>query len=65
MNSIPALRTTLLKLWPFLKERTIGDRFKELSYGLVYQSHLGYCRNSHPLKRGFDEYFGFCGAHDY
>jgi len=51
-----------------LKEKTIGDRFKELGYatGWIGKSHLGYAPQYHPLKRGFDEYFGFLGgAHDY
>src|SRR6266478_1191194 len=51
-----------------LKEKTIGDRFKELGYatGWFGKSHLGYLPQFHPLKRGFDEYFGFLGgAHDY
>src|SRR5438552_7287718 len=51
-----------------LKETTIGDRFKELGYatGWFGKSHLGYKPEFHPLKRGFDEYFGFLGgAHDY
>src|ERR1051325_4069791 len=51
-----------------LKERTIGDRFKELGYatGWFGKSHLGYKPEFHPLKRGFDEYFGFLGGmHDY
>ena len=50
------------------KEKTIGDRFKELGYatGWFGKSHLGYLPQYHPLKRGFDEYFGFLGgAHDY
>ena len=51
-----------------LKEKTIGDRFKELGYatGWFGKSHLGYLPQYHPLRRGFDEYFGFLGgAHDY
>ena len=51
-----------------LKEKTIGDRFKELGYATAWfgKSHLGYLPQFHPLKRGFDEYFGFLGgAHDY
>src|SRR2546423_69943 len=51
-----------------LKEKTIGDRFKEIGYatGWFGKSHLGYLPQFHPLKRGFDEYFGFLGgAHDY
>lgn len=51
-----------------LKERTLGDRLKEAGYatGWFGKSHLGYEPQFHPLKRGFDEYFGFLGgAHDY
>jgi arylsulfatase A-like enzyme len=51
-----------------LKETTIGDRLKAAGYatGWFGKSHLGYQPAFHPLKRGFDEYFGFLGgAHDY
>src|SRR6185436_7808030 len=51
-----------------LQEKTIGDRFKAAGYatGWFGKSHLGYKPEFHPLKRGFDEYFGFLGgAHDY
>ncbi len=51
-----------------LQEKTIGDRFKTLGYATAWfgKSHLGYLPQYHPLKRGFDEYFGFLGgAHDY
>jgi arylsulfatase A-like enzyme len=51
-----------------LKETTIGDRFKELGYATAWigKSHLGYLPQFHPLKRGFDDYFGFLGGqHDY
>jgi len=51
-----------------LEEKTIGDRLKAAGYatGWVGKSHLGYLPQYHPLKRGFDEYFGFLGgAHDY
>ena len=51
-----------------LKEVTIGDRLKAAGYatGWFGKSHLGYKPPFHPLKRGFDEYFGFLGgAHDY
>lgn len=51
-----------------LKETTIGDRLKAAGYatGWFGKSHLGYKPEFHPLKRGFDEYFGFLGgAHDY
>ena len=51
-----------------LNENTIGDRFKQIGYatGWFGKSHLGYRPEFHPLRRGFDEYFGFLGgAHDY
>src|SRR5439155_7679785 len=51
-----------------IHEKTIGNRFKDLGYatGWFGKSHLGYKPQYHPLKRGFDEYFGFLGgAHDY
>ncbi len=51
-----------------LAEKTIGDRLKAAGYatGWFGKSHLGYKPPFHPLKRGFDEYFGFLGgAHSY
>ena len=51
-----------------LKETTLGDRLKAAGYatGWFGKSHLGYKPEFHPLRRGFDEYFGFLGgAHDY
>lgn len=51
-----------------LEEKTIGDRLKASGYatGWFGKSHLGYQPSFHPLKRGFDEYFGFLGGmHDY
>ena len=51
-----------------LKETTIADRLKTAGYatGWFGKSHLGYLPQFHPLKRGYDEYFGFLGgAHDY
>jgi len=51
-----------------LKEKTIGNYLKEAGYttGWFGKSHLGYEPQFHPLKRGFDEFFGFPGgAHDY
>ena len=51
-----------------LKEKTIGDRFKEIGYatGWFGKSHLGYAPQFHPLQRGFDDYFGFLGGmHSY
>jgi len=51
-----------------LEEQTIGDRLKAAGYatGFFGKSHLGFQPPFHPLKRGFDEYFGFLGgAHSY
>ncbi|HEX4946395.1 MAG TPA: sulfatase-like hydrolase/transferase [Blastocatellia bacterium] len=51
-----------------LNETTLPQRLKELGYatGMVGKWHLGYEPKFHPLKRGFDEYFGFLGgAHSY
>ena len=49
-------------------EKTIADRLGELGYvnGLVGKWHLGYEPHFHPLKRGFDEFWGYQGGgHDY
>jgi arylsulfatase A-like enzyme len=51
-----------------LSEKTLADRLKAVGYatGIVGKWHLGYRPEFHPLKRGFDEYFGFLGgAHSY
>ena len=51
-----------------LKETTMADRFRSAGYttGLVGKWHLGYDAKYHPMKRGFDEFFGFLGgAHPY
>lgn len=51
-----------------LQETTIADRLKTVGYatGWFGKSHLGYEPQFHPLKRGFDEFFGFLGgAHSY
>ncbi|HET8547003.1 MAG TPA: sulfatase-like hydrolase/transferase, partial [Bryobacteraceae bacterium] len=51
-----------------LSETTLATRLKELGYvtGAFGKWHLGYESQFHPLKRGFDEYFGFLGgAHSY
>jgi len=51
-----------------LTETTLADRMKSLGYstGMVGKWHLGYRPELHPLKRGFDEFFGFLGgAHSY
>jgi arylsulfatase A-like enzyme len=51
-----------------LQETTLPDRLKTAGYhtGLVGKWHLGTPEAYHPLKRGFEEYFGFLGgAHSY
>lgn len=51
-----------------LDQVTLADRLKKLGYatGMVGKWHLGYKPAYHPLKRGFDEFFGFLGgAHSY
>jgi len=51
-----------------LTEKTLADRLKPAGYatGLVGKWHLGAQLDYHPLKRGFDEFFGFMGgAHSY
>jgi len=51
-----------------LSQITIADLVKEAGYttGMVGKWHLGLKPQFHPMKRGFQEYFGFLhGAHDY
>jgi arylsulfatase A-like enzyme len=51
-----------------LTEKTLGDRLKPAGYATAWfgKSHLGHEPEYHPMKRGFDEYFGFLGgAHSY
>jgi len=51
-----------------LAEKTIAERLKALGYatGMVGKWHLGYRPDFTPVKRGFDEFFGFHGgAHEY
>ncbi|WP_430974171.1 sulfatase [Sunxiuqinia rutila] len=51
-----------------LSEKTIADRLHSLGYinGLVGKWHLGGQPHFHPLKRGFDEFWGYTGGgHDY
>ena len=47
-----------------LRETTIGNRLKDAGYttGWFGKSHLGYEPEFHPLKRGFDEFYGFLGG---
>jgi len=49
-------------------EKTVADRLKPLGYvnGLIGKWHLGLRPQFHPLKRGFDEFWGFTGGgHNY
>jgi arylsulfatase A-like enzyme len=51
-----------------LSETTMADRLKAEGYAtaLVGKWHLGHQKSFHPLRRGFDEFFGFLGgAHPY
>ena len=51
-----------------LTEKTLADKLKPLGYvnGLIGKWHLGEKPHFYPLKRGFDEFWGFLGgAHDY
>lgn len=51
-----------------LTESTLADRLQAAGYatGLVGKWHLGSDDARHPLRRGFDEFFGFLGgAHSY
>jgi arylsulfatase A-like enzyme len=51
-----------------LSEKTFADHLRAAGYvtGWIGKSHLGYEPPFHPMKRGFDQYFGFLGgAHDY
>lgn len=48
-----------------ITETTVGDRFKDLDYstGWIGKSHLGGTAPFYPLRRGFDEFFGFIESH--
>jgi arylsulfatase A-like enzyme len=51
-----------------LTETTLADRLGDLGYktGLVGKWHLGEKPHFHPLKRGFDDFWGFLGGgHNY
>lgn len=47
-----------------VSEKTIANRLKALGYvtGLIGKWHLGYEPHFHPLKRGFDEMWGYTGG---
>lgn len=49
-------------------EKTIAARLKDAGYrtGMVGKWHLGAASSFHPLRRGFDFFYGFLGGgHDY
>lgn len=51
-----------------LTQKTIADHLNKLGYvnGLIGKWHLGKEPQFHPLKRGFDEFWGYTGGgHDY
>lgn len=51
-----------------LSQTTLADKLKPLGYTscLIGKWHLGYEEQFHPLKRGFDEFWGYTGGgHDY
>jgi arylsulfatase A-like enzyme len=51
-----------------LTEKTMADRLKASGYrtALFGKWHLGSGRRLHPMRRGFDEFYGFLGAdHSY
>ena len=51
-----------------IEQITIADRLKRLGYfnGLIGKWHLGDLPQFHPLRRGFDEFWGYTGGgHDY
>jgi arylsulfatase A-like enzyme len=47
-----------------LEEKTLADRLKAAGYatGVFGKWHLGDKLQFHPMKRGFDEFFGFAAA---
>ena len=51
-----------------LSEQTLANRLATIGYttGLIGKWHLGDAPQFHPLKRGFDEFWGYTGGgHDY
>lgn len=51
-----------------LDQVTVANRLKDAGYatGAFGKWHLGYKPEHHPLRRGFDEFYGFlAGAHSY
>ncbi len=51
-----------------IKEKLMGEYLQPFGYhtGMVGKWHLGVASQFHPLRRGFDEFWGFLGGgHDY
>ncbi|WP_211223791.1 sulfatase-like hydrolase/transferase [Gaetbulibacter saemankumensis] len=51
-----------------IEQKTVANYLKDLGYttGLIGKWHLGDEPQFHPLKRGFDEFWGYTGGgHDY
>ncbi|MEM6550744.1 MAG: sulfatase-like hydrolase/transferase [Planctomycetota bacterium] len=66
-NNVPNAPHDMVAGLP-VEEITIAERLKKVGYttGLVGKWHLGTSPNHHPLKRGFDRFFGMIGGgHDY
>ena len=64
----PVYSTALDKVGLPLNEVTLPQTLKAAGYvtGMVGKWHLGAAPHFHPMKRGFDEFFGFLGGgHDY
>ncbi|MBK1876064.1 sulfatase [Pelagicoccus mobilis] len=47
-----------------IEEKTIGDQMQNAGYRtmMIGKWHLGHQAHHHPLKRGFDEFYGFLGG---
>jgi len=64
----PVYSTALDKVGLPLDQVTLPQTLKAAGYvtGIVGKWHLGAAPHFHPMKRGFDEFFGFLGGgHDY
>lgn len=48
-----------------LTERTLADALRSVSYatGMIGKWHLGVRQEYHPMRRGFQEFFGFLAGH--
>ena len=47
-----------------LEEKTLADRLRAAGYvtGVIGKWHLGHKPQFHPMKRGFDEFYGFASG---